>query len=303
MPDEGHGKRHAPVRIVFADMDDTFLSTDKSVPEGNLALLNSLAERDVPFVPCTGRVWRSVPPEVLTHPATRFVVGANGASVMDVSAVAADALDADGRLTDEGVARARTLHVSPLGKERTLALYDRVRDLPVTFDIFWNGAIYIERARYELIPTFEGMTEPDRRTVLDNRTPVDLTVPQIVERVGDVERITSYVGSAEDRGRVIAAVEEDPTIHYTSSTRNNVEIMDRNTSKGSGLRWLCQHLGIPVERSVGFGDSPNDLAMLDAAGDGVAVANALPEVRAVADHVARWTNDESAVARYLEGLI
>ena len=43
--------------------------------------------------------------------------------------------------------------------------------------------------------------------------------------------------------------------------------------------------------------------MLAAVGDGVAVANAYPEAKAAATHVAPWTCDESAVARYLEPLL
>ena len=73
-------------------------------------------------------------------------------------------------------------------------------------------------------------------------------------------------------------------------------------SKGSALAWLCERLGVPREQSVAFGDSPNDLEMIRAAGDGVAVGNACEALLAEADHVTA-TNAESGFATYLEGLL
>ena len=48
-----------PIRVVFCDMDGTFLTRDKRVLGENFALLDRLAEKSVPFVPCSGRIWSS----------------------------------------------------------------------------------------------------------------------------------------------------------------------------------------------------------------------------------------------------
>ena len=42
------------VRLVFSDMDSTYLAKDKTIPEGNLRLLDKLQERGIAFVPCSG---------------------------------------------------------------------------------------------------------------------------------------------------------------------------------------------------------------------------------------------------------
>ena len=277
---------HAPVSIVFADMDDTFLATDKTVPAGNLALLDLMGERGVPFVPCTGRVWSAVAGQVLAHAATRYAVASDGAVVMDV----------------RDVNNPRRLHLSALGRERALALYERVRELPVTFDAFWDGKIYVSRRRFELMRGFD-IPPYDRDMYLRYRTPMDMSTPRLLQSLPNVERITIFTGEDDVRARAIEAVAEDPTLHYTYSSARNLEVMGADTSKGAAVRWLCDRLGIPRAQSVGFGDSPNDLSMLVAVGDGVAVANAYPEAKAAAAHVAQWTCDESAVARYLEPLL
>ena len=69
----------APVRprIVFSDMDDTFLAPDKSLLPRNMAMLDRLAEEGIEFVPCTGRAWHAIPPEVVrsTGDALRRALG------------------------------------------------------------------------------------------------------------------------------------------------------------------------------------------------------------------------------------
>lgn len=49
--------------------------------------------------------------------------------------------------------------------------------------------------------------------------------------------------------------------------------------KDVGLRYLCQRLGIPLERTIAFGDSYNDAAMLETAGEGYLMSAAAPELR------------------------
>jgi Cof subfamily protein (haloacid dehalogenase superfamily) len=65
-----------------------------------------------------------------------------------------------------------------------------------------------------------------------------------------------------------------------------VEVHSLDASKGHGLRFLADHYGIPQAETIAVGDSGNDASMIEWAGLGIAVANALPEVFAVADEVA-----------------
>jgi hydroxymethylpyrimidine pyrophosphatase-like HAD family hydrolase len=58
-------------------------------------------------------------------------------------------------------------------------------------------------------------------------------------------------------------------------------------------------LGIDTANAVAFGDSGNDLAMLEAVGDGVAMANASEDVRAVATHVTAQDCDAGGEGAYL----
>ena len=88
----------------------------------------------------------------------------------------------------------------------------------------------------------------------------------------------------------------------TSSGPLRSPVTKNGADKGAGLLWLADHLGVPVEETVAFGDSSNDIAMLKAAGDGVAVANARPECLAAADQSAQ-SNDKGGVGLYMEELL
>ncbi len=79
-----------------------------------------------------------------------------------------------------------------------------------------------------------------------------------------------------------------------------LEHMADGISKGGAMRFLCEHLGIPLSQTVAAGDAENDIPMLRTAGIGAAVANAAPEAKAAADYVAARDCDHSAVAEILE---
>lgn len=79
-------------------------------------------------------------------------------------------------------------------------------------------------------------------------------------------------------------------------------ILHPEADKSHALQIVCDYLGREVDDVTVFGDSLNDIGMFSLAGHAVAVANALEEVKAVADRVLPHTNDEDAVANYLDTL-
>lgn len=70
-------------------------------------------------------------------------------------------------------------------------------------------------------------------------------------------------------------------------------------TKAHGLRYLCEHLGLPLSQATVFGDEINDLPMFALAGRSVAVDNAVPQVkRASTERIG--AHGEDSVVRYLE---
>jgi len=80
----------------------------------------------------------------------------------------------------------------------------------------------------------------------------------------------------------------------------HLEVRLAGIDKGAGLAHLARHLDVPIEQTLAMGDWLNDVPLMRAAGHGVAMGNAWPEVRAAANEVIEETNNEAGVAQYLE---
>lgn len=87
-----------------------------------------------------------------------------------------------------------------------------------------------------------------------------------------------------------------------SYSTGELTVFAREVSKGAGLRWLAARLGVPLAQTMAIGDHLNDLSMLRAAGLGVAMGNADPEIQAAAN-VVTATNDDDGVAQAIERYI
>ena len=81
------------------------------------------------------------------------------------------------------------------------------------------------------------------------------------------------------------------------------EVVKKGVNKGFAVKELCGILGVAREDTVGAGDEGNDIPLLNETGTGCAVANAKPEVKAVADYVTRADNNKGAVAEIIERYI
>ena len=79
------------------------------------------------------------------------------------------------------------------------------------------------------------------------------------------------------------------------------EILPKGASKGNALYKMSELLGIDIKKTIAVGDYNNDVSMIKAAGVGFAVANAIPEAKAVADFVTVSNNDHS-IAAIVDGL-
>lgn len=268
------------LKLVFVDMDDTFLTPEKTITPLNRQALDLAHERGIQFVPCTGRNHTGLPEELVRHPSVRYAVCCNGAIVRDLR-------------------ENRTLHEITMDHDLVHDLWHQLEAREVTFDLFADGGVFTARDRWHIIDEMD-VSEATRHVVTSVRTCCDKSVDQMIDAAGSICRVNVFYLTEEDKHAVWEAVDARPELTRASSLPCNVEITHAGADKGAGLTWLCHYLGFSTADAVAFGDSSNDIAMLRAAGDGVAMANATPECLAAADHVTASCKD-SGVARYLMG--
>ena len=81
-----------------------------------------------------------------------------------------------------------------------------------------------------------------------------------------------------------------------------LEFAAAGVTKGAGLDFLAEHMGFTPERTIAFGDGENDVELVEWAGYGIAVENAHPRVKAIADWICP-SAEEQGVAQVLEALV
>ena len=93
------------------------------------------------------------------------------------------------------------------------------------------------------------------------------------------------VTGEERRDAVIEAMRArwGERIYATWSIPDRIEIMPPHVDKALALRALAREVGATLEETLAIGDGDNDLPMLRAAGIGVLMGNAKPEVRRLAE--------------------
>jgi hypothetical protein len=96
-------------------------------------------------------------------------------------------------------------------------------------------------------------------------------------------------------------------LHYKYETWGDFEecaITSNEATKENALARLCADHNIPAERVLAIGDSRNDIPMLQWAGLGIAMANALPEVRKAIPTLTGSADDDGvavAIEKYILG--
>jgi len=123
---------------------------------------------------------------------------------------------------------------------------------------------------------------PSKLLILCDRESVDLITDCVDEELN----------RESDNGTVANVIRGSPPFF--------VEILSPNVHKGHGLRQLCQAIGVSLEEVIAFGDGDNDIEFLQLAGRGVAMQNARHTLKAVADEITEFSNDEFGVMKTLK---
>ncbi|WP_207667621.1 Cof-type HAD-IIB family hydrolase [Lacrimispora algidixylanolytica] len=96
-------------------------------------------------------------------------------------------------------------------------------------------------------------------------------------------RTMAYMG---DETGAKAMEEEFPEIHvHMFADKKGADVVERKASKAVGLLRLCDYYKIPLSETIAFGDSMNDYDIIKVAGKGIAMGNAMEELKKAADYV------------------
>ena len=271
-----------PVKIIALDLDGTLLNSDKKLTQGNLEALERAAAAGIHIVPTTGRFYGGMPDFIRRLPFVRYVITINGAQVADLQ-------------TGQVIYRAE------LPVNQTVELMKYLDTLPVIYDCYMNNDAFMTEALKERVD--EMVSSPHyRKMVRELRKPVPELKQFILQQGNDIQKVQFFTNQPQLRLELMEQLPRQfDNIIVSSSVVDNVEINQSRANKGEALLALAAHLGVDREQTMSFGDGLNDLSMIRDAGIGVAMANACPEVKELADELT-LSCDEDGVAHGINRL-
>ena len=272
------------IGLIAMDLDRTLLSSSGLTDYSKNCLEEAIA-KGFQVVAATGRPFSALPESVLSIKGLDYVICSNGAHIVDLSS-------------------GEFIYSDYLSKTSSLWCRDCFRELGFPIEVFSEGKAYTGRERYERCRAGAGVVE-GAEYVVRTRIPVDDIWEVWNSHIDKIENINIIFDSREDKLRIwnfLRSEEKHIGFTVTSSTSYNLEIGGENTSKANALREFSAISGMPLNRVMSFGDSPNDIAMLRESGFGVAVENALPEVKASADFITA-SCDNDGVAKAIRTLL
>lgn len=270
------------IQLILSDLDETLLNDDGTIHPENIAAIQAFTQNGGYFVPNTGRSYKSVYgtlAQLGLNKTTQYVVSYNGGAIV---AIAPDGQEEI--VVEHGMSLTLAQKIFDLGQVNDIVdTHVYTRDNLYIYNISATDQRYMTERQvpYTEITTtdlsFMANEGPVMKVIFEHPDPA---VQQVI-----ADAVTTVVGDE---------------VLVTFSSNRYVEFNPKGVDKGvTGLE-LADILGIAHDDTAAIGDNLNDAAQIKAAGVGVAVANAKPEIKALADVVLTTTNNEAAVADFIQ---
>lgn len=264
----------ADIKLIALDLDGTLLTTDKKLTERTKATLKAAREKGVKVVLTTGRPLKAMDfflKELGTNGhEDEYTITFNGGLVQNNT----------GEILDKTV----------FSIDDVSRIYEETEKLNIPLDAISEGIVY--------------QIQSDQESLYAQFNPALTFVPTAFEDLSSQitynKCVTAFPQEPLDEAIRHISPELFDQYEIFKSRELLLEWSPKNVHKATGLAKLIEHLGIDRSQVMACGDEANDLSMIEWAGLGVAMQNAVPEVKAVANVVTPMTNDEEAVAWAIE---
>lgn len=277
-------------KLIAIDLDGTLLSSNIEISEENVQAIQKAQEAGHVVMICSGRAPEDIKTVIAQTPLKCPVAGSNGTMVL-----------ADNKLLSQ----------ISIDKNNVKSVANILNEKKYPFKIYSSQGIFVASTWTERMLAFleqnqevsKGLTPKEYKFMTEQ--PKETDSIKIFDHIDDVlnqENISIqkfFIPTISGKTELISTLKEIDGISITTSGPFNIEIMDTNGHKGNGIKVMAEYYNIPIENTVAIGDNFNDVPMLEVAGLSVAMGNADPSVKDIAD-VVTLTNNEHGVAHAIE---
>ena len=261
-------------KLAVIDLDGTLLGSDHTVSAVNADALRQAIGKGLSVVLASGRQHSNI--AAFAHqiglPESTPIVSYNGALIRTLSG--------------------ETWFDEPLPAEAAARIVCEGQALGRHLNYYLDDLLYIrEETPWSRMYAERTGTTPHvigDLTQLDGRQPTKIVL--IDDKVVTNELLPKFQTEFGD------------SLYITKTENEYLEFMQAGVNKGVALALVAERLQVSAADCVAFGDSYNDIPLLQWAGLAVAMGNARPELKAIADQIAP-TNNENGVGRVLRELL
>lgn len=275
------------IKLVALDLDGTLFDNSSRISERNLTAIRSITDKGIHVVISTGRPFEGIPFDQIKGTGINYAITANGSGIYEIST-------------------GKCLYENAMDEELVTPILNFLLTRDIHMDAFIGGKGYTP---VQCVETAQKLTVPSsiKNYIITTRTRLDNILQFIHENQLKVQKMTlnfypAADGTLIDRETVRKFLVSNPSITTVCGGYNNLEFTRADANKGVGLRKLAEILGVNPDATMAIGDTENDLAIIEAAGIGVAMGNATNAVKARADYVTT-TNTKDGVAAAIEHFI
>lgn len=270
------------ITTVALDLDGTTFNSAGDISEENVRALEEAAAKGAHIIVSTGRSYSSLPDHIKKVRGIEYAITSNGAHVNIMATgeqIYSDFLD-------------------PAAVREIAVLKDGTG---ADIEVFIDGRAYVDQSYYDDVKE-NGCAYRNAEYVLWSRKPVSDVTALMLENCEEIENVNFIYETLEMLEEARPKVNAIRNATITSSFPNNLEVGGPHTSKKTALTWLLKELGASADELMCCGDAPNDIAMIEMAGIGVAVANAWGGLRDHADFMTA-SNDDDGVAKAIDKFV
>lgn len=252
-------------KLIGSDLDGTFLNSHGVGSPENHAALKQLSDLGVHFVPISGRSFGEMPAEIQNSPYIRYYIGSDGGSIYD-----------------KQTGQSQILSMPP---EASRYVLDTLARYPVVTMLHADNRSYVDKGCHrEEHYRAHNYNDTWVKFVFATNNPVE-NFTEFAYRQEYVELFCVFFQNYEDLLECKEILRQHPQLHVTQSHKYNLDIGWTGAGKGNALMLLADSLGIDRAATIAVGDSTNDTTMIQQAGLGLAMENAVPELKEAADEV------------------
>lgn len=264
-------------KMIVSDYDGTLFRSDYTVSDRNISAIKDYTARGGRFVIATGRLFGGIRREAIALGLKGEIIAYQGTGIYDIES--GEELYSATIDNDISVAVNRLLY--DIGEDKCLPMVYYADDCYIKEN---NPYVEMFAGIVKIKPIFTGQ-RMDEFLLDGNKSPRKLLV---MAGVKDIDFVQDKL--KESFGDVLTISKSSPVL---------LEMVMKDFSKATAIEWLANRYGIKREEIITIGDSENDLPMIEYAGLGVAVDNAMDSVKTVADYIAP-SNDDDGVAHVIE---